>query len=207
LSLFFVQLAMNAAWSWMFFAVNNPLLGLINIFPQLLIIIATVVAFYRLDRIAGSCLIPLAAWVALDDALSAGDIFGLAKRLLMLADRIYLLGFGFGTHNISRLGLSGLPANRAIATATGFTQHEVAALQADIEQELGGPYRPFQWPIRFDLRRSSLRTGSADRKSERTADRVAIGGDHAPAQEGRLSGGRDFDPAVYAFFALLHYGE
>jgi translocator protein len=64
LSLFFVQLAMNAAWSWMFFAANNPLLGLINIIPQLLIIIATVVAFYRLDRIAGSCLIPLAAWVA-----------------------------------------------------------------------------------------------------------------------------------------------
>jgi tryptophan-rich sensory protein len=56
LSLFFIQLAMNAAWSWMFFAANNPLLGLINIIPQLLIIIATVVAFYRLDRIAGSCL-------------------------------------------------------------------------------------------------------------------------------------------------------
>jgi translocator protein len=64
LSLFFIQLAMNAGWSWMFFAANNPLLGLVNIIPQLLIIIATIVVFYRLDRIAGSCLIPLAAWVA-----------------------------------------------------------------------------------------------------------------------------------------------
>jgi tryptophan-rich sensory protein len=35
LGLFFVQLAMNAAWSWMFFAANNPLLGLTNIIPQL----------------------------------------------------------------------------------------------------------------------------------------------------------------------------
>lgn len=64
LSLFFVQLALNAAWSWMFFAANNPLLGLINIVPQFLIIVATVVAFYRLDILAGRSLVPLAAWVA-----------------------------------------------------------------------------------------------------------------------------------------------
>jgi benzodiazapine receptor len=64
LSLFFVQLALNAAWSWMFFAANSPLLGLINIVPQSLTIVATIVAFYRLDRIAGWSLIPPAAWVA-----------------------------------------------------------------------------------------------------------------------------------------------
>jgi len=51
-----------------------------------------------------------------------------AKRLLMASDLIYLLGFGFGTVNISRLALAGLPQNRAIATATGFTQHEVGTL-------------------------------------------------------------------------------
>ena len=48
LSLFFIQLALNAAWSWMFFGANNPLLGLINIVPQFLVILATVVAFQRL---------------------------------------------------------------------------------------------------------------------------------------------------------------
>src|SRR5450755_1844144 len=40
LSLFFIQLALNAAWSWMFFGANNPLLGLINIVPQFLAILA-----------------------------------------------------------------------------------------------------------------------------------------------------------------------
>jgi benzodiazapine receptor len=62
LGLFFTQLALNVAWSWMFFAARNPLLGLINIVPQILVIIATVVAFYRIDRMAGWCLMPLAAW-------------------------------------------------------------------------------------------------------------------------------------------------
>jgi translocator protein len=64
LGLFIAQLALNAAWSWMFFAANNPLLGLINIVPQILVILATIVAFYRLDRMAGWCLVPLAAWVS-----------------------------------------------------------------------------------------------------------------------------------------------
>ena len=64
LALFFIQLALNAAWSWMFFAVHSPLLGIINIVPQWLIIIATIVAFHRLNKIAAWCLFPLAAWVA-----------------------------------------------------------------------------------------------------------------------------------------------
>jgi benzodiazapine receptor len=52
LLLFFIQLALNAAWSWIFFAAHSPLLGIFNIVPQWLIIIATIVAFYRLDKIA-----------------------------------------------------------------------------------------------------------------------------------------------------------
>src|SRR3954464_1714753 len=42
LSLFFIQLALNPAWSWMFFGAHNPFLGLINIIPQLIVIIAAV---------------------------------------------------------------------------------------------------------------------------------------------------------------------
>src|SRR6476469_1388722 len=59
---FFAQLALNAAWSC-FFAAHNPLLGLINIVPQILIILATIVAFYRVDKLAAWCIMPLAAWV------------------------------------------------------------------------------------------------------------------------------------------------
>ncbi|MGO9233260.1 MAG: TspO/MBR family protein [Methylocella sp.] len=70
LSLFFIQLALNAAWSWMFFGANNPLLGLINIVPQFLSILATVVAFQRLDRMAAWCLVPLVAWVAFASVLN-----------------------------------------------------------------------------------------------------------------------------------------
>jgi tryptophan-rich sensory protein len=70
LTLFFVQLALNAAWSWMFFGAHSPLLGAINIVPQLLVILATVIAFHRLDKIAAWCLVPLAAWVAFATVLN-----------------------------------------------------------------------------------------------------------------------------------------
>ena len=70
LSLFFAQLALNAAWSWMVFAAHNPLLGLINIVPQILVIIATIVAFYRIDKMAGWCLMPLGAWVCFATVLN-----------------------------------------------------------------------------------------------------------------------------------------
>lgn len=70
LTLFSVQLALNAAWSWMFFGANSPLLGMINIVPQFLVVLAAVVAFHRLDKVAGWCLAPLAAWVAFASALN-----------------------------------------------------------------------------------------------------------------------------------------
>ncbi len=63
LALFFVQLGMNAAWSWMFFGAQNPLLGMINIVPQFLVILATINVFLRLDKRAALSLVPLAMWV------------------------------------------------------------------------------------------------------------------------------------------------
>jgi benzodiazapine receptor len=55
----------------MFFAAHSPLLGLINIVPQFLLIVATIAAFGRLDRVAAWCLMPLALWVAYATALNA----------------------------------------------------------------------------------------------------------------------------------------
>jgi len=70
LTLFFLQLTLNALWSWLFFGLNNPLAGLLNILPQFLLILATIERFRRLDLIAALCLMPLAAWVAFASLLN-----------------------------------------------------------------------------------------------------------------------------------------
>ena len=70
MTLFFVQLAFNAAWPWIFFALHSPFLGLVNIVPQWLLIAATITAFWRIDRIASVCLVPLACWVAFASLLN-----------------------------------------------------------------------------------------------------------------------------------------
>ncbi len=70
-ALFVAMLVLNAAWSWMFFAAHNPLLGLVNIVPQWLLVVATIAACWRIDRIAAWCLVPLALWVAYATALNA----------------------------------------------------------------------------------------------------------------------------------------
>ena len=74
LTLFFLQLALNAAWSWMFFGARNPVLGLIDIIPQLMIVGAAIILFHRVDRLAAWCLVPLAAWVAFASILNAAIV-------------------------------------------------------------------------------------------------------------------------------------
>ena len=68
--LFFVLLFLNAAWSWMFFWAHSPLLGLLNIVPQFVVILATIVLFAKLDTLAAICLVPLAAWVGFAGVLN-----------------------------------------------------------------------------------------------------------------------------------------
>lgn len=70
LALFFLQLALNAGWSWLFFALNSPLAGLLNVVPQFLLILATIVRFRRLDLVAALCLVPLAVWVGFASVLN-----------------------------------------------------------------------------------------------------------------------------------------
>ena len=61
---FLAQLAVNVLWSFLFFAARSPSLGLIDIVPQWLLIVATIALFRPLDRLAAACLAPLALWVA-----------------------------------------------------------------------------------------------------------------------------------------------
>lgn len=70
LGLFYAQLALNVAWSWMFFAAHSPVLGLINIVPQWLLILATIAAAWRVDRLAAAVLVPLLLWVGYASALN-----------------------------------------------------------------------------------------------------------------------------------------
>jgi benzodiazapine receptor len=70
--LFAVQLVFNVAWSFAFFAGHSPLLGLAVILPMEALILATIVAFRPLDRMAAWCLAPYALWVAFATYLNAG---------------------------------------------------------------------------------------------------------------------------------------
>lgn len=70
LTFFFLQLVLNAIWSWLFFGLNNPFAGLINIVLQFLLIVGTIARFHRIDRIAALCLVPLAGWVAFASLLN-----------------------------------------------------------------------------------------------------------------------------------------
>jgi translocator protein len=66
----FIQLGLNAVWSWVFFGLHSPLLGLVDIYPQLAFILLAMAACARIDALAGACLVPLATWVAFASALN-----------------------------------------------------------------------------------------------------------------------------------------
>jgi tryptophan-rich sensory protein len=65
------QLILNLMWSFAFFGAQSPLLGLINIFVLLALIIANILIFIRIDRLAGLLLLPYVAWVGFATLLNA----------------------------------------------------------------------------------------------------------------------------------------
>lgn len=70
IAVYFVQLALNALWSWAFFAFRNPLSGLVVIVLLLAAIVETIRRFAPLDRIAAWLLAPYLAWVLYATALN-----------------------------------------------------------------------------------------------------------------------------------------
>ncbi|MGL4325813.1 MAG: TspO/MBR family protein [Beijerinckiaceae bacterium] len=64
ITVFLVQLALNAAWSWAFFGFRSPLGGVMVILPLLASIIVTIRSFAPVDRPAALLLYPYAAWVS-----------------------------------------------------------------------------------------------------------------------------------------------
>jgi len=70
LCLFLIQLAFNALWSWLFFAWNRGALAFLEIWLLWLLILATLLAFWRVRAAAGWLLVPYLLWVSFAAVLS-----------------------------------------------------------------------------------------------------------------------------------------
>ena len=70
LVLFVVQLTANVLWSWLFFAWHRGALASIEILVLLMLITATIVAFWRISRPAALLLVPYWLWVSFASVLA-----------------------------------------------------------------------------------------------------------------------------------------
>lgn len=70
LALFGAQLALNTAWSMIFFGFRQPGLAAIEIVPLWSIIVATLRSFARISGTAAWLLVPYLAWVSFATALN-----------------------------------------------------------------------------------------------------------------------------------------
>jgi translocator protein len=70
LTLFLIQLAVNALWSWLFFGWHLGAAAFADIILLWALIVATLGAFWRISPIAGALLIPYLLWVSFALALN-----------------------------------------------------------------------------------------------------------------------------------------
>ena len=61
-SFFGIQLALNVLWSVIFFGMQSPLYGFVIIVLLWVALLATIVVFYRISKIAGVLLFPYFLW-------------------------------------------------------------------------------------------------------------------------------------------------
>lgn len=62
--LFAGQLVLNTLWSFAFFGLQSPLLGLVDIGLLWLVLLATILVFWKITRPAAILLVPYIAWVS-----------------------------------------------------------------------------------------------------------------------------------------------
>jgi len=70
LLLFVVQVTVNALWTWLFFVWRQGGWAFVEIVLLWILIVATTIAFWRLQRLAALLLLPYLAWVSFATALS-----------------------------------------------------------------------------------------------------------------------------------------
>jgi len=63
LILFSIQLILNAIWSIIFFGLQNPFYAFIEIIILWIMILITIISFYKVSRKAGLILLPYIIWV------------------------------------------------------------------------------------------------------------------------------------------------
>jgi translocator protein len=61
--IFSLQMFFNLLWSFLFFGLKSPLLGLFGIIILLFFILANIFVFYKISKIAGLLLLPYFFWV------------------------------------------------------------------------------------------------------------------------------------------------
>ncbi|MEK7953362.1 TspO/MBR family protein [Luteolibacter soli] len=72
LTAFFVQLALNLAWTPVFFGAHQLAAALVIIVLLIIAIMVTIARFRRLDRLAAALLVPYLLWVCYATYLNAG---------------------------------------------------------------------------------------------------------------------------------------
>ena len=69
---FIIQMILNVLWSFLFFGLQNPLSGLIEIVILWVAILITILKFYKVSRLAAYMLIPYICWVTIATILNLG---------------------------------------------------------------------------------------------------------------------------------------
>jgi tryptophan-rich sensory protein len=70
LGLYVAQLALNSLWSWLFFGWRQGAWAFADIVVLWILIVATLVSFWRVRPLAGGLLVPYLAWVSFAMALN-----------------------------------------------------------------------------------------------------------------------------------------
>jgi tryptophan-rich sensory protein len=70
LIIFFIQLFFNILWSIAFFGLKSPLFGFIIIIVLWILILLTIIRFFKISKLAGWLLIPYILWVSFASILN-----------------------------------------------------------------------------------------------------------------------------------------
>ena len=70
LSIFLLQLVLNAGWSWLFFGLHEPVFAFIEILGLWVAILVNIILFWRINPISGILLLPYLVWVTFATVLN-----------------------------------------------------------------------------------------------------------------------------------------